>query len=124
MNIRVVTVSGLLLGLSFLPAARAEPPVVAQTEINYLLGHLQGSGCEFYRNGSWYDSKRAEAHLRDKYEYLAARNQIGSTEDFIAKAATESSVSGRPYEVRCGGDKAVVSDKWLLKELAHYRAFQ
>lgn len=124
MNVRLVTVSGLMLGLSLLPVARAEPPAIAQAEINYLLGYVEESGCEFYRNGNWYDSKRAEAHLRDKYQYLAVRNQIDSAEDFIAKAATESSLSGRPYEIRCSGGDAVVSSQWLRKELAHYRAFR
>jgi hypothetical protein len=117
-------VSGLMLGLSLLPAARAEPPAIAQREINYLLGHIEGSGCAFYRNGSWYDSKRAVAHLRGKYEYLADRDLINITEDFIEKAATKSSLSGRPYEIRCGGGEAVVSNQWLRKELAHYRSFQ
>ncbi len=121
MHIRLVTVSGLMLGLSLLPTASAETPAIAQIEINYLLGSIQGSGCEFYRNGTWYNSKRAEAHLRDKYEYLAARNLIDVTEDFIWKAATESSLSGRPYEVRCNGSEAVVSNLWLRAELAHYR---
>jgi len=124
MNMRFVTISGLLLGLSFLPGARAEPPAIARIEINYLLGYVEGSGCEFYRNGSWYNAKRAQAHLRDKYEYLAGRNLINIAEDFIWKAAAESSLSGRPYEVRCSGGEAVVSSQWLSKELAHYRALR
>jgi len=124
MNFRLVTVSGLMLALSLLPSARADPSAIAQTEINYLLGYIEASGCEFYRNGSWHDSKMAEAHLRNKYEYLADRNLINFAEDFIEKAATKSSLSGRPYEIRCGGGEAVVSNQWLLKELAHYRAFQ
>ena len=124
MNLRFLTVSGLLLGLLVLPAARAEPPIVAQIEINYLLAYVEGSGCAFYRNGSWYDAKRAESHLRDKYVYLAARNLIDIAEDFIRKGATESSLSGRPYEVRCGGGEAVVSSHWLSNELERYRALR
>jgi len=124
MNFHLATVSGLLLALLLLPAARADPPAIAQTEINYLLGYIDASGCEFYRNGSWYDSKRAEAHLRNKYEYLADRNLINFTEDFIEKAATKSSLSGKPYEIRCSGGEAVVSNQWLRRELAHYRALQ
>jgi hypothetical protein len=124
MNFRLVTVSSLMLALSLLSAARADPSAIAQREINYLLGYIEGSGCEFYRNGSWYDSKRAEAHLRNKYEYLADRNLINFTEDFIEKAATKSSFSDRPYEIRCSGGEAVASNQWLRKELAHYRALQ
>jgi hypothetical protein len=111
-----------LLGLAFLTVASAAPPAIAETEINYLLGFIESSSCEFYRNGSWYDSKRAQAHLRDKYEMLAAAGQINTAEDFIEKAATKSSLSGRSYQVRCGGGEAVTSSQWLREALARYRA--
>ena len=63
-----------------------------------MLASIERSGCEFYRNGSWYNSKRAQAHLREKYNYLAGRNLINIAEDFIEKGATESSVTGTPYK--------------------------
>jgi hypothetical protein len=112
-----------LLGLAFLTVASAAPPVIAQTEINYLLGFVESSGCEFYRNGSWYDSKRAQAHLRDKYQMLAAADQINTAEDFIEKAATKSSLSGRPYQVRCRGREAVTSKQWLRDVLGRFRTY-
>ena len=74
-----------------------------QQEVNFLLGYIEGSGCAFYRNGTWHDSKAAQAHIRDKYKYLAARDRISTTEEFIEKAATESSFTGLAYEVRCNG---------------------
>jgi hypothetical protein len=113
----------LVLGLALLPVARAAPPAIAETEINYLLGFIESSGCEFYRNGSWYDSNKAQAHLRYKYEMLAASGQINTAEDFIEKAATKSSLSGRPYQVRCGGGEVVTSNQWLRDELARYRIY-
>ncbi len=116
-------VLGLILGLAFLPVARATPPATAQTEINYLLGFVATSGCEFLRNGAWHDSKRAQAHLRYKYEWLAARDQISTAEDFIDKAATKSSLSGRPYAVRCNGAAPVTSNRWLREVLARYRIY-
>jgi hypothetical protein len=94
-----------------------------QIEVNFLLGYVEGSGCEFYRNGTWYDSKTAQSHLRDKYKYLVARNLINTTEEFIERAATESSLSGKPYEVRCNGGAAVTSKQWLRKELARFRTY-
>ncbi|HMA57269.1 MAG TPA: DUF5329 domain-containing protein, partial [Pseudolabrys sp.] len=97
----------LLPGLLSVPLARAEPPVNVQMEVNFLLGYVEGSGCAFYRNGTWHDSRTAQAHLRDKYKYLAARNLITTTEDFIERAATESSLSGQAYAVRCNGGAAV-----------------
>jgi hypothetical protein len=122
MNTRAPWGLGLALGLALLAVARAAPPTIAQTEINYLLGFIGRSGCEFYRNGSWDDPKRAQAHLRYKYEMLAARDQIDTAEDFIEKAATQSSLSGRPYQVRCPGGEAVTSNQWLRNVLARYRA--
>jgi hypothetical protein len=112
----------LVLGLALLPVAHAAPPAIAQTEINYLLGFVENSGCEFFRNGSWYDSKKAQAHLRYKYEMLAAADRINTAEDFIEQAATRSSLTGQPYQVRCSGDAAVTSNQWLRDVLARYRA--
>ncbi len=115
--------SMLMLGLLLTPVARAEPPAKVQIEVNFLLGYIDGSPCEFYRNGSWHDSKTAQAHLRDKYRYLVARNLVNTTEDFIEKAATKSSLSGEPYEVRCNGGATVTSKQWLREELARFRSF-
>ncbi|MGA7178492.1 MAG: DUF5329 domain-containing protein [Thiobacillaceae bacterium] len=115
--------SVLLLGLLVAPVARAEPPIQVQIEVNYLLGYIGGSGCEFYRNGTWHDSKEAQAHLRDKYKWLVARNLINTTEDFIERAATESSFSGLAYKVKCNGGATITSNQWLRTELARFRSF-
>ena len=112
----------LALGLAIAPVARAEPPAIMQQEINYLIRHIGNSGCAFKRNGTWNDSKTAEAHVRGKYEYLATAGRIDTTKDFIDKAATESSLSGQPYEIRCRGDLPMASSLWLSNELARYRA--
>jgi hypothetical protein len=119
---RATAVMGLVLVLGLPPPARAAPPASAQTEINYLLAFVGNSGCGFFRNGGWYDAKQAEAHLRYKYEMLAARDRINTAEDFIEKAATKSSVSAQPYQVRCSGAEAVTSNQWLRDALARYRA--
>jgi len=113
---------GLALGLALAPAAHAAPPATAQTEINYLLGFIENSACEFFRNGSWYDAKKAAAHLRGKYEILASAGRIRTAEDLIEEAGTKSGLSGLPYQVRCGGDKAVTTNQWLRDILARYRA--
>jgi hypothetical protein len=123
MNVQLKMGSVLMLGLLSAPVARAEPATKVQTEVNFLLGFVEGSGCEFYRNGTWHDSKAAEAHLRDKYKYLVASNLINTTEEFIERAATESSFSGKPYEVRCNGGATITSNQWLRKELARIRTF-
>jgi Family of unknown function (DUF5329) len=121
MNVRLTMGSVVMLGLLLAPVARAEPATKVQTEVNFLLGFVEGSGCEFYRNGTWHDSKAAQEHLRDKYKYLVASNLINTAEEFIERAATESSFSGQPYEVRCKGGATMTSNQWLRKELARIR---
>jgi len=112
----------LVLGLTLAPVACAAPSRIAQAEINYLLGFIEGSACEFSRNGSWYGAKKAAAHLRDKYEFLATGDRIQTAEDFIEEVATRSSLSGQPYQVRCGSEQAVASNQWLRDALEAYRA--
>ena len=123
MNSRLTMGSILMVGLILVSIARAEPPVNVQREVNFLLSYIGSSGCEFYRNGTWSDSKTAQTHLRDKYNYLVAGNQINTTEDFIEKAATKSSLSGQSYKVRCNGSATVSSKQWLRDELTRIRAF-
>lgn len=120
---RVNTYALLMLGLALTPAAHAETPANVQLEINFLLGYVEGSGCEFYRNGSWHNSKDAQVHLREKYKWLMVRNLISSSEDFIEKAATKSSFSGLAYSVTCQGAASQTSAQWLRTELARLRTF-
>jgi len=114
----------LIAALLWLPAAHADTPVKVQNEVNFLLGYVAGSGCEFYRNGTWYDAQKAHLHLRDKYKYLLGNNLLDTTEHFIERAASESSFSGKPYQIRCGGGAAVSSQQWLRARLLELRAVQ
>jgi len=101
--------------------AHAAPAPAARQEIAHLIGYLTASGCSFQRNGSWHDAAQAAKHLQRKYDYLLKRDLVASSEDFIARAASESSLSGKPYLVRCGGNAPVASAAWLKAELAKYR---
>jgi hypothetical protein len=76
MKSRLTRGSILMVGLILVSIARAEPPVNVQREVNFLLSYIGRSGCEFYRNGTWSDSKTAQTHLRDKYNYLGACRTI------------------------------------------------
>jgi hypothetical protein len=111
-----------IIFLSYWPPARSAPPASAVTEINYLLDFIGRSGCKFYRNGSWYDSHRAQSHLRDKYKYLAARDHIKTADDFIEQAATRSSMSGEEYQIQCEAGPALPSNRWLRTALLEYRS--
>jgi hypothetical protein len=115
-------VLGLLFALGCWPSVRAAPPAIAQTEINYLLGFIGRSGCQFYRNGRWYDSKQAQAHLRRKYDILVTRNRIETAVDFIEQAATRSSLSGEAYAIKCNPGPVVTTHEWLREVLARYRS--
>ena len=110
----------LLLGTVAMPV-RAEPPPQAQREIEQLIQALGASGCQFQRNGKWYPSADAQAHLRRKYDYLRKRDLVASAEQFIERAGTESSMSGKPYQVRCPGRAAVSSADWLGARLSAIR---
>nr|WP_315474159.1 DUF5329 domain-containing protein [uncultured Rhodoferax sp.] len=86
-------------------------------EVDALLRTLQYSRCQFNRNGQWYSAGEATAHLKSKLEYLHAKETINSTEDFIELAASNSSLSGVPYKVKCGDQGVVTSHKWLTEQL-------
>jgi hypothetical protein len=111
-----------ILVLVWAGAAPAAVPASTQLEINALLADVGTSGCEFYRNGTWYDARRAQEHLTMKYQALARRNQIATAEDFIALVATKSSLSGERYQIRCPSTPLEYSAQWLKDRLQRNRA--
>jgi len=123
MKLRVfaLPVLGLSLSLALAPVVLGQPSALAVDEVNYLLTTLEASGCKFYRNGSWYEPQIAAAHLRYKYARLLAHDRISTAEDFIALAATTSSMSGEPYAVRCGQSPSISSSSWLYGLLRRSR---
>jgi len=94
----------------------------AALEIEGLLSRIGTSDCQFYRNGIWYRGAEAQAHLKKKYTYLHERGLAETAEEFIANAATKSSVSGELYQIRCGSQGPVPSAQWLRDELQRLRA--
>ena len=111
----------VLLLLAAAPADAAELSSSAQTEIGALLDRLGTSKCQFYRNGSWHSGVEARDHLQMKLEYLVEKGLVTDSEEFIAKAGTESSMSGRPYKVRCPNQEEQPSAVWLGSELRKIR---
>src|SRR4051812_34763207 len=104
-----------------LAAVAAAPGPAAQAEIEQLLTRLASSGCEFERNGSWHNGAEARKHIERKYQYLLKKNLVASTEDFVSLAASQSSVSGKPYHVKCGNVQ-VTSSQWMSDQLKQVRA--
>ena len=102
--------------------AWSAPAPEAQREIAYLLRYLEHSGCQFSRSGEWYDAPAARAHIETKYNYLAQRDMVRTTDDFIERAATSSSsMGGGVYTVRCADGVAQPSGAWLRRELVRFR---
>lgn len=113
----------LITVLSVIPNTRAaELPAPALTEIQQLLSTLENSGCQFNRNGHWYDGADARQHLQRKLDYLQDHQLIQSAEDFIKEGASTSSSSGKAYQVQCKGADAVSSQEWLSETLTKLRA--
>ena len=92
----------------------------SQEEVGKLLVFVESSGCSFIRNGSAYDGKEARMHLQQKLDYLENKGLVDSSEDFIKRAATGSSISGKAYSVDCAG-KTQPSADWLNGELLRIR---
>ncbi len=101
-------------------AAQAAPDAKTNEEVGQLLTQLSTSGCEFQRNGDWHSAVEARAHLERKYAYLLRKGLVDRTEDFIDRAATGSSVTGKDYQVRCAGVTSA-SAPWLRAALARMR---
>jgi hypothetical protein len=114
--------TALALALALPLLAHADPSPTVLQEVKHLLGFIEQSGCDFNRNGNWADSKAAQAHVMTKFEYLLRQDKIATALDFIEKAASESSMTGTPYQVKCGKAAPILSRTWLTEELKKYQS--
>src|SRR5262245_7515374 len=114
------SLGALIAAALFMTLFITEPQATSSPgeEIEHLLDFIAASTCVFIRNGVAYDGAEAAAHVQDKYEYY--QGDIHSAEDFIARAASRSELSGKPYLVRCGADTVPAAD-WLTRELTIFR---
>jgi hypothetical protein len=101
--------------------ALAKAPEATQAEVARLMTAVEKSQCKFNRNGTWYDAKAAREHLEQKFAYLDKKDLVTTTESFIERGASTSSMSGKPYQMQCGSGKPVTSAEWLTGELKRYR---
>ena len=69
----------------------------------------------FVRNGSTYLPSTAVRFLRGKWD--ANKAEINSARDFIDKAASVSTTSGKPYMIRFTDGREVKSQEFLLAQL-------
>ncbi len=101
--------------------AGAAQGAAARREIDGLMQALENSACRFQRNGSWYGASEARSHLQRKYDYLLRRDLADTAEQFIERAASRSSISGKPYRVSCPGHAEQDAASWFRQQLAHLR---
>jgi Family of unknown function (DUF5329) len=98
-------------------AASASPSESAR--IDYLLTVVASMhDAQFIRNGKAYDGEAAVSHLRSKLRVAGGR--VKTAEDFIRYCASESSVSGEPYEIRFADGRVVLSADFLRQKLLEF----
>jgi hypothetical protein len=113
-----VAVLGALLALATLTGA-SDPAPIEDARIEYLLTAVASlQGAQFIRNGKTYDSKAAVEHLRRKLRAAGARVQ--TAEDFIRDCASESSISGKPYEIRFADGTVLRAADFLRQKLLEF----
>ncbi len=101
-----------------MPVALAETQAT-EAEIEHLMTAIGASKCVFVRNGKRHSARDAERHIRSKYR--RAKRYASTTELFIERLASKSSMSKKPYWMECPGDEPVQSGDWLTAELERYR---
>lgn len=107
--------AALLAALASTPAICASP----KEEIQHLLSAIGDSGCTFIRNRKQHTATEAEAHLAMKYKRAGSR--VKDAEVFIDRLPSESSWTGKPYVIQCGGN-LMPGGEWLAAELEKFRA--
>jgi hypothetical protein len=108
----------LALLLAFLSAASAKAaPSLSETEkITALISHIEKlQDATFLRNGTGYDAVTAGKFLRGKWH--AHEKDIHTADDFIEKAASFSSTTGKPYLIRLSDGREVKCGDYLRGEL-------
>lgn len=99
---------------SVLPAA--ELPAPEKAKIESLINHIGNlKDATFIRNGRSHDASTAAKFLRGKWDKES--DSIASVNDFIEKAATKSSTSGKPYLIRFQDGREVECASYLREQL-------
>lgn len=107
-----IIVAGLLLPFG----AAAD---ITESEIDSLLTAIGSSECTFIRNGKRHDAEAAEDHLRMKLR--RGKRYVTTTETFIERLASSSSMSKQPYFIECPGREVAPTGDWLMQRLAELR---
>lgn len=125
LRLEVLKLTNNLVGEDFgefriAPAAPATRPALSEAQkIELLLSRIgELEGATFIRNGDEHSAQDAVAHLRMKWEQAGGPDDPQATaEDFIAKVASKSSLSGREYRIRLPDGRELPSGQWLREQL-------
>jgi hypothetical protein len=97
----------------------ADSSSLERQKIDYLVASVETlQGAQFIRNGKSYDAHAAADHLRLKLR--AAGSRITTAEEFITFCASESSLSGMPYQIKFADGRVVNSGVFLHQKLADF----
>ena len=106
----------LVLSIAGISLSQAADPGREEARIEGLIAHVKNlQDAAFVRNGKDYDAATAAKFLRGKWN--ANRDDIHTAEDFIAKAATKSSTTGKAYMIRFKDGKEVACGPYLAGRL-------
>lgn len=106
----------LIISCIAAPNVTAAEPLTEKQKIEALIKNVEDlKDTKFVRNGSEYDAKSAGTFLRGKLR--TQQSELKTAQDFIDKAATVSSTSGKPYLIRFKDGKEVQLAEYLKGEL-------
>lgn len=96
---------------------------VEDKKIYYLINEVKKSNAIFIRNGDEHNCKEAAEHLESKMK--KARRSFGffgslapmNVETFIDKIASQSSMSGKAYQIKFPNQKPIPSKTWMYQKL-------
>src|SRR4051812_23170350 len=110
---------GLVLGsLSLL--AHATPSEAEDQVIQKLIRRVESmSTMVFLRNGDEHNAADAAKHMRAKYDYF--KKDIVTAEDFIARCASRSEMTGETYKVKLKDGVLRDANQFLNGELRTLR---
>ncbi|OYW78237.1 MAG: hypothetical protein B7Z37_00060 [Verrucomicrobia bacterium 12-59-8] len=96
----------------------AEEPasVTEKAKIEALISNVEGlENASFVRNGSDYSAANAAKFLRAKWS--RHEKEVKTAADFIAKVASASGTSGKPYMIRFNDGKETPCGDYLTDQL-------